>query len=71
MSLAWFRRNVDHVWPWGRDASCLPHVPLNRPLGDLDADFQQLATDPFGAPEAIVRCHLLDQRDRLHGIFGS
>ena len=43
----------------------LPHVPLNGPLGDLDADLQQSALNTFSTSQVVVRCHLLDQPERF------
>src|SRR5690348_13633441 len=37
------------------------HVPLNRPLTHLDAQLEQLAPNPLGAPEWISRCYFPDQ----------
>ena len=46
-------------------------VRLDRVLGDGKAEFEQFAANPFGSPEPILLCHLLDQRDGLRSQFGT
>jgi len=43
-----------------------PHVPLDRPLAYADAELEQFAADPFGAPEPVGGGHGLDQVDNRH-----
>lgn len=43
----------------------LSHVPLNRARGNLDANLQQFTSNALSGPESVLRCHVLDQRDRL------
>ena len=43
-----------------------PHVLLDRPLAHADAEREQFAADPFGAPQPVGRGHGLDQVDELH-----
>ncbi len=40
------------------------HVPLDRGLGDPDAELAQRTPDPLGTPQPIRRGHLLDEGDR-------
>lgn len=39
----------------------LAHIPLDGPLRDLNADFEQLTVNAIGAPQSVVGSHLLDQ----------
>jgi hypothetical protein len=67
------RRNPFHViadeglpalqWP----ISPRHHVDRNRGLGDLDAEFEQLAMDLGGAPERVLKAHSSDQVAHLFG----
>jgi len=41
------------------------HVALDRALAHPETQLEQLAADPLGAPEPVLRRHLLDRRDRL------
>ena len=50
-SLACVFRNVDHIWLGARDAGVLTNVALDCPLGDPDAELEQLASDALRAPE--------------------
>ena len=43
-----------------------PHVLLDRPLAHADAEREQFAADPFGAPQPVGSGHGLDQVDELH-----
>ena len=43
-----------------------PHVLLDRPLAHADAELEQFAADPFGAPQPVGSGHGLDQVDELH-----
>ncbi|HEX3679244.1 MAG TPA: hypothetical protein VHU90_05955 [Galbitalea sp.] len=43
------------------------HVLLNGPLAQLYAEFQELAPDPFGPPQSVLRRHLPDQADGFDG----
>ena len=42
------------------------HVLLDRPLAHADAELEQFAADPFGAPQPVGSGHGLDQVDELH-----
>jgi len=46
----------------------LGDVGLDGVLGDGETEFAKFATNAFGAPQPILLCHLLNQRDgfRVH-----
>jgi hypothetical protein len=46
------------------------HVFLDRALGDLNAQFEQLPSDTLRTPQAIVQRHRLDPSDDLGSDFG-
>jgi hypothetical protein len=46
-------------------AASIAHVPLDRPLADLDPELEQLAADALGAPESPSRRYVADEVDRL------
>src|SRR5918997_5029629 len=48
----------------GSRRTCLPDMPLDRALGYLDAQFQQLALNALHSPQAVAPSHVLDQDDR-------
>ena len=50
--------------PGGTD---LPHVLLNGAFRNVNAQLEELTTDPFFSPESVVPCNLLDQGDGLLG----
>jgi hypothetical protein len=43
----------------------LSHVFLDRAFGDVNAQFEQLSSNPFSSPQAIVQRHRLNQSDGL------
>jgi hypothetical protein len=43
------------------------HILLNGPLAQVNAQFQEFATNPFSAPESILRRHLSDQGNGFRG----
>jgi hypothetical protein len=47
------------------------HVPFDRALRDAEAKLQELAPNPFGAPEPVLGRHALDEGDdvRRHTWF--
>jgi hypothetical protein len=45
----------------------VPHIHLNSPLAHMNVQFQEFSTNPFSAPESILRCHLPDQGDGFRG----
>jgi hypothetical protein len=59
----WFRRNVRQLCPRRSCGPNAPHVPLDRALRDPDAEFQELPSNPLGAPEPVVGRHLADKGD--------
>jgi len=47
----------------GSGGSCAPHVTLDRPLRDADAEFQELTANALGSPEPVVSGHSAYQSD--------
>jgi hypothetical protein len=45
--------------------SLLTHIVLDRPLGHMDPQFEQLSADPFCAPQGVLACHAPNQLDRV------
>jgi hypothetical protein len=43
----------------------MPHVLLNGTFREVNAQLEEFAADPLCSPEAILRCHVLDQRHSL------
>jgi len=41
------------------------HIPAHGGFGDVDAEHQQLAVDPRGAPQRVLAVHTSDQRAEL------
>ena len=48
-----------------------PHVPLDRPLAHMDADFEQFTPNSLGAPEVVFPGEPLDHANRFGGDTGS
>ncbi len=59
--------NVLHVCPRGLGGTSMPHVLLNGAFRNVNAQLEELTTNPFCSPESVVPCHLLDQGDGLLG----
>ena len=54
--------------PW---CASMPHIFLNGSFRDVNAQLQQLTTNTFRSPKAIVPGHLLDQRHSLFRLCAS
>ncbi len=52
-------------WLGGAD---LPHILLNGPLAEADAQLEQFASDPLCSPQSVVPGHFLDQG---HSFLGN
>ncbi len=52
--------------PWS-SRTHVPHVLLDRTFAEVKPQLEEFATDPFRSPQAIVPCHLLDQRHDVCG----
>ena len=51
----------------GLQGANVPHILLNGPLAHVNVQFQAFTTNPFSAPESILRCYLSDQGDGFRG----
>ena len=51
----------------GLQGANVPHVLLNGPLAHVNVQFQEFSTNPFSAPESILRRHLPNQGDGFCG----
>jgi len=58
----WFARNVRQVWDGLVRRSGRPR---HRAFGDCEAELEQFAMDPRGAPETVRRRHTPDEASKL------
>ena len=59
MPPAWLQRKVFH--PWDGDRLPPGHIFGNRRLPDVDAELEQFAVNPWGAPERVGDADVMDQ----------